>query len=318
MAEKADYYQQKNLNPGDKLRILLNSLETRQSRFKSMNATEALALLNDLDTVYEQLDMLEAGGMDLESERLRFRAILGAVRKNMKSVLKAMGGANALVEHWPKPAPDKDKRWWWYINQRIANQQRQMLRRVATVLIVLLVVVGGIYIALQTVFAPDPDVLARYEAENVAFSAFEQGNIENALISIEDGLATVPQDGSLLMLRGIYQELLGQDEAAFQSYEQAQSVINDPLAFHINRGQNYLRTNQPEKAELDATAAIELNELTAAAWLMLGQSYEMQDKRGEAMDAYQKASEIAEANNDSEIVVMARMALGRMMGNIGP
>ena len=108
MAEKADYYQQKNLNPGDKLRILLNSLEQRQSKFKSMNAAEALAMLNDLDTVYNRLDTLEAGGMALESERGRFQAIKGAVRKNMKQVLKAIGGSTALIEHRPEPAGSRE------------------------------------------------------------------------------------------------------------------------------------------------------------------------------------------------------------------
>ena len=318
MAEKADYFQQKNLNPGDNLRILLNSLETRQSRFKSMNATEALALLNDLDTVYEQLDTLEAGGMALESERGRFRTIKGEVRKNMKRVLKAIGGATALVEHRPKPAPDRDERWWWYINQAVVDQQRQLLRRVATILIVLFLVLGGIYVALQTVLAPSPDVLARFAAENDSFAAFEQGNLEDALVALETGLAIVPEDGGLWMMKGVYQELLGQDEAATQSFEQAQSMINDPLAFHIGRGQTYLRTGQPEKAQIDGVAATELDESAAAAWLVLGQSYEMQDKRGEAIAAYEKASEIAEAKGDSEIIVMARMSLGRMMSSIGP
>jgi len=293
-------------------------LETRQSRFKSMNATEALALLNDLDTVYEQLDTLEAGGMALESERGRFRTIKGEVRKNMKRVLKAIGGATALVEHRPKPAPDRDERWWWYINLAVAEQQRQLLRRVATILIVLFLVLGGIYVAFETVFAPSPEVLARFKAENDAYAAFEQGDIEDALGAIENGLADVPEDGGLLILQGVYQELLGQDEAATQSFEQAQSRLDNSFAFLINRGQTYLRTNQPEKAEADASAALELDESAAAAWFLLGQSFEIQDKRQEAMDAYEQASEVAVANGDDEIVVMARVALGRMMGNISP
>ncbi len=318
MAEKADYYQQKSLNPADKLRELLHSLEERQPKFKTMNATEALTLLNDLDTVYEQLDALEAGGMNLESERLRFRVVQGGVRKDMRRLLKAVGGPNALIEHRPEPALDQERRWWWYINQGVADQQRRMWRRVATILVVLFVVVLGIYIALQTVLAPDPQVVARYEAENNAFAAFEQGSAEDALTAVESGLAIVPGDGNLLMLQGIFQEFLGQDDAAAQSYRQAQSAINNPLAFHIGRGQTYLRTNQPEKAEADAIAALELDDSAAAAWMVLGQATEMQDRRTEAMDAYEQASKTAEANGENEIVVMARMALGRMMGSVGP
>ena len=79
-----------------------------------------------------------------------------------------------------------------------------------------------------------------------------------------------------------------------------------------------MRTNQPEKAETDATAALAMDESAAAAWLVLGQSFELQGKRKEAMDAYEQAGKTAEANGDDEIVVIARMSLGRMMGDISP
>ncbi|MDX1521319.1 MAG: hypothetical protein R3264_06805, partial [Anaerolineae bacterium] len=50
----------------------------------------------------------------------------------------------------------------------------------------------------------------------------------------------------------------------------------------------------------------------ASAWLILGQSLELQGRNLAAIEAYQIASEIAFENGESEIVVLARVALGQL------
>lgn len=122
----------------------------------------------------------------------------------------------------------------------------------------------------------------------------------------------VPTDPGLLILKGVLHEALKQEEQAAQSFEQAKLQI-DPLAhFYLGRAQLYIRTNQSVKAEEDARAALALDDQLALAWLLLGQALESQGKRFESISAYEQAGELALASGDSQIVVLARLALGRI------
>ena len=51
----------------------------------------------------------------------------------------------------------------------------------------------------------------------------------------------------------------------------------------------------------------------ALGWLLLGQALEQQGQRFAAISAYERAGELALDSGQSEIVVMSRMALGRIM-----
>ena len=112
--------------------------------------------------------------------------------------------------------------------------------------------------------------------------------------------------------RGIFLEALGREQESRDSFEQAQQVIDEPVDFYIGRAQYYLRTNQVDKAEADIRIALDSDDTIARAWLMLGQALEVQDKRGEAIMAYQQASDLAVEQGDNEVVVLARLALGRI------
>jgi tetratricopeptide (TPR) repeat protein len=162
------------------------------------------------------------------------------------------------------------------------------------------------------VLAPSPEVLARLEAENSAYEAIDNGEYPQALADIEQGLVKVPGNPDLLLLKGVVEEVLGEDTAAADSFDQAQVGLNSPFYFYLARSQLQLRVGQFSKAEHDARTALELDEKSAGAWFLLGQALESQNKLPEAASAYQKASELGMDSGDNEVVVMARMALGRL------
>ena len=159
--------------------------------------------------------------------------------------------------------------------------------------------------------------VARVEAETDAFNAISAGNYADALVALERGLAVVPNDSNLLVIKGVTHEFLGDEVKAAEIFEQAQAQLDNPAVFYLGRGQIYLRTNQNEKAEADARAALVLDDNVSTAWLLLGQSLEAQGKKLEAVSAYQKAGDIALENGDNEVVVLARLALSRVAG-FGP
>jgi tetratricopeptide (TPR) repeat protein len=313
---KLDYLQQKKLSPADELREILSSLEERQIQVKTMSSEQALNLLRDLDQARTLLQQFESTELDLLPERSRFTMIQARLKKQAPSLLKALGGVTELEKQRPIPAPPQTQ-WWWYVDELVAAQRRRWLRGVMIGLVIALLLVGGLILLFQTVLAPSPEAVARLEAQDQAEAAIVQGSYAEALNFIEAGLAKVPDDPDLLIYKGVVQELLGDEAIARQSFNQAQTKLNDPLHFYLMRSQLNLRIGRAIEAEGDAQAAIGLDQSSAAAWLLLGQALEIQQKIDDAILAYQKASELANVNNDPQIYVTARLALGRL-GGVAP
>ena len=310
---KLEYLHQKKLNLADELREILSSLEERQLAIKFMDSTKALILLRDLDRVYQLFNELAPTGLNLLPEQGRFNSIQSRLRKMASSLLKALGGPEALSDYRPAPPPVRE-RWWWYIHEIVAIRQQRLLRQIVIGAIIVLSTLGGLALAFNTILAPSPEVVARLKAENNAYAAIEAGDYREALALIEQGLATIPNDPGLLIFEGVIHEILGEKSEAGQNFDQARIILDDPFTFHLGRAQLWLRLNRPDKAEPDARAALVIDENSARAWLTLAQALDFQDRNFEAIPIYEKAGQLALENGDNEIVVMARLALSRIEG----
>lgn len=308
---KLAYVQQKKLNPADELRELLKTLEDRRPTLKAMDSTKALTLLRDLDQVDTLFSQLGTTELDLLSEQSRFQAVQSHFKKQAVLILKALGGHEALDEFRPSPPPAQE-RWWWYSDELVAAQKRRLLKQIALATLIVVVIVGVIAIIFKTVLAPSPEAVARMEAENESMAAFDTGDYKLAMAEVEKGLAVVPDDPDLLIIKGVFLEFLGHDEEAAQNLKMAQNNLDDPTTFHLTLAETYFRIGQYSKAEDEARASIELDYRISSAWLILAQSLEGQGRLDEAVEAYQRAGDIAMANGDSEVVVLVRLALGRV------
>jgi tetratricopeptide (TPR) repeat protein len=277
-----------------------------------MNSAEALELLQTLDQAYFLFHQLETAGLNLLPEKGRFDAIQNSLKNKANTILKALGGPAVLAEHRPQPAPERE-RWWWYIHEMVAARNQRMLKRMMLGVIVVGVILGGILLAFETVLAPSPETVARLDAENDGLARFEEGNYQEALAAVEKGLAVVPDDANLLIFKGILEEVLGQEGEAAQAFQAAQAnLAADPTAFYLGRGQLYLRIGEFEKAKADAQQALAIDDKSSVGWLLLGQVFESQNDKFESMSAYERASELALADNNYQVVVLARLGLGRM------
>ena len=308
---KLVYLQGKRLSPADDLREKLSSLEESHLKIKSMDSAQALTLLRDLDGVASQFDQFETSGLDLRSERGRFGTVQGRLSKNVKPLLKAIGGPAVLKQHRPLAASPAEQ-WWWYIDEIVAGQQRRSLRRLMIGLVLVLLLLGGVALAFKTILAPSPEAIARLTAENSADTAIDEGNYRGALVFIEEGLAKVPGDPQLLIFKGVLHQVLGDKAKAERSFVQAQESLNNSINFYLMRAQLYLQLNQPEWAEHDAQAVLTLDKDVARAWFFLGRAFELQGKRDEALQAYETTGELAFEQGENEVYVMARVALARL------
>ncbi|MCG3212501.1 MAG: hypothetical protein FOGNACKC_06171 [Anaerolineae bacterium] len=314
MPTKLDYVQGKKLNPADDLRETLALLEERQAKLKHLSADEALALLHELDRVAELLAALQAHGVDLLPEQARFETVQRQLKQRASVWLKTVGGPARLAGQRAQPVDDT--RWWWALDGLVAANKKRVRRQIGLAGLALALVVAVVIVLFKTVLAPSPEVLARLDAENNAMQAFTADDVPGALASVEQGLAVAVDDPRLLILQGIFQDLLARPPAAQQSFVRAQAVLNNPESFYLLRAQLYLTTDQPNPAEADARAALAVNDNSARGWLLLGQALEAQDRREEALTAYNRAADLAITSGDDEVVVISRLAIGRMSGAI--
>jgi tetratricopeptide (TPR) repeat protein len=308
---KLAYLQGKKLSPADELREKLSSLEESHLKIKSLDSAQALTLLRDLDGVASQFDQFEADGLDLRSERGRFEAVQGRLRERARPLLRAVGGPTVLRQRRPT-ATSPSEQWWWYIDEIVADQRQRLLKRLIIGLVIVMLLIGGVVLAFKTILAPSPEAIARLEAVNSAFAAVDEGNYRGALVFIEEGLGKVPGDPELLIFKGVLHQLLGEEAEVEQSFVQAQENLDNSIDFYLVRAQLYLRLNQPEQAERDAQAVLSLDKNVARAWLFLGQAFELQGKRVDAMQAYETAGKLAFEQGENEVYVLARMALGQL------
>lgn len=310
---KLDHLREKQLSRTDELRAALRGLEERAVKLKSMDSAAAVLLLQDLDRVETLFEQLAAAGSDLTAERGRLESLQGSLEKRAGPLLKAVGGRAALAGHRPRPAPPEE-RWWWYIDRLVAERQRRRYRQIAITVVILLLIVGGLILAFNTVLAPPPEVVARLDAENNAFLAIDEGDLPAALEAVEAGLAKVPGEPELTLFKGVLQENLGQKAEAAATFSQAEAAFSDPVSYLLSRAQLRLRVNQPELAEQDVNAALEIEPELPGAWLIMGQTLELQDRPFEAAQAYQRAGDLALEQGDNEVVVLSRLALARLGG----
>ncbi len=308
--KRLEYTQQKKLTPADELREILTNLERLHPKVKALDSTKALILLRDLDITCQLFEQLNNAELDLESERGRFREVRNQYRRVIGQVLKALGGPTALAEYRPKPTPPRE-RWWWYADEIVAARQQQVRKAIFTSVATVVLIIGAIWLAFKTVLAPDPLVVARYEAEQNSLDLAEQGNYQPALTAVETGLQKVPDSAELMLIKGGIYELLNRETEAQQFFEQAKTRLT-PLPFYLGRAQFYLRTSQYAKMQADTEKVIQLDEKTAAAWLLLGQALEGQHKINEAINAYNQSAIFAADSDESEIVFAARSAVARL------
>jgi len=309
--KKFEYIHQKKMTPADELRQILTDLEKRRLTVKKMDSTQALILLQDFDKVYQFFEQFADSDLNLSSEKGQFRELQGQYRKIIGTVLKALGGSEVLEKYRPTPPPIP-KRWWWYANEIVLARQQQFRRQIFRVVAVMLLIIGGIFLAFKTVLAPDPLVIARYEAEQHTLDATEKGNYQEALLIVEGGLKQVPDSADLILLKGGLYDLLGREAEAKPFFEQAKNRLT-PFPFYITRAQFYIRANKVVKAEADTREAIRIDENKAIAWLLLGQSLEGQEKITDAVAAYQKGADLASEQGESQLVIIGRMAIARLM-----
>ena len=86
----------------------------------------------------------------------------------------------------------------------------------------------------------------------------------------------------------------------------------DSALLRFSLGSEYLGNDQHKLAAEHLQHAVELDPNYSAAWKLLGKAHAVQDCTAEAIDAYRKGIEVAEANGDRQAAKEMTVFLRRL------
>jgi Tfp pilus assembly protein PilF len=185
-----------------------------------------------------------------------------------------------------------------------------MVRRLwqgAALVAAVLAVLYGVY---QRFLAPSPEVTAAFAHRQKSEQALEQNDLNAALREVETAIAAMPAEADQWVLKGVIQSLLGQEQAAGETFAAAEAKLGSRSALLVSRGQRWLLAGRFDAALADAQAAIALDPDSIVGHLVLGQVFERTQQEWKAITAYEQAARLADAQNQPQLAVMARMQLG--------
>lgn len=312
MVKSPFYVQNRPLTRADELRDQLSELEARVGRLGYGLGQDALTIPPLFDTVSAALVSFQAGGQSMRAEEARLEAVSAELRRKATVFLRELGGADALQgarrAHQPDPA-----NWWWFLDQLVADRRWAQLRRL------LRMAGGGVAIILlllvlyQRFLALDPATRERLERQQTAERLALEGDLAGALSEVEQALSIAPGDPGLLTLKGSLQQGLGQRAAAEEAFAAAEAAFGDRRTFLVARGQVYLLLDQAPAALADAEAVIALDPQSPTGYMLLGRAHEWLGNYMEAIDAYEQAATLAEAQGDFQLAGTVRVNLGMLM-----
>lgn len=306
--------RESKVTPADELRDLLTRNEKRVVNLRGQPA-EALALLLDLDRIAELWPELDASGVDLRPEQGRWETLQAQVRRYGPVVvreLRAMGGVPVLrAQHHLSGEAD----WWWYLAEQVQARRARTLARTGMVLGGAAILVVAVYFLIFHVLFPvDPAIKAALEAQAAGEAKIaQQEDYPGALADFRRATEYRPGDPDTWLRVGCVLYLLGDMSGAQENFYRAQVLLADPQTFRLARAPICAQLGEVELAETDLREVIAADPQNATAHYYLSSILEARGELLEALLLVQRAAELAEAQDDIQLVALARFRSGILM-----
>jgi Flp pilus assembly protein TadD len=298
--------------PLDQLRSLLDKVDARIGALETSSTADAVNLLKMLDQIDVLHADLAAAGVDLRAEETRLETIRLTLQRKAGTLLrlvKPQGGLAGLRERRKVNAGA----WWGQLDAYVAEKRRREVRSFLTGVVVLaaiLIVAAFVY---QRFFAPDPQVIARLNYMQKAQTSAQEGKYQEALQSIDAGLAEFPDDGEMLLWQGAILVQLKRQQEAQVAFAAARPTFEDEPSYLIQRSTIRLQAGDFDGGLADSQEAVRIAPDNAQAYLVLGGAYEIRGQATPAIQAYQKSAELAAASKNSQLEAVAKVRLAMLM-----
>ncbi|HQY90833.1 hypothetical protein [Caldilinea sp.] len=302
--------------PAAELRDLLDQAERQVHALDRTTIADYLVRLDRIDALFAQIQTDQAArgpGTDqaLRSEMGRWTDLQEKIERRNTQFVKAantVGGYPALRAQHPPAAGA-----WWHLDAHVAMQRRKKLRQLLqTLAIVAVLALVGAW-AYQTWLAPDPETIAFVSALNTLEQHVDAGELDAALAVAESALQTLPTNTELLVWAAVLSERLGDEAGAGQYNARAQAQLDgNNLQFHLMVGMARFRAGDLDGATDAATLASGIDPEEPQVYFLLGNIAETRGDLSAALDAFDRAATLAEADN-AQLAVVSKMRYGMLL-----
>lgn len=297
----------------DALRELLEESYALAVNMQGAGPQLASQLLYNLDQIAFLIPELEATGVDLRSEHVRWQELQGAVRRHaghLRAELTSSGGLRSLREA-RKTRPSNEQWWWWLDVSASKNIRRRLF--VATVAIVGIValLLGGVW-TFNRLFPVDPAVSAAYGHKLNAENLVVDGKLQEAATELEAAFGLTPDDPDILTMLVALYDLTGQEDKATPILRRLYDNF-PPSIVDSNIAQSYVTAGEVEKALSMSLQAIDEDPKNPQGYLIAGVAYEALGDVHLASRYYQQAADVASVAEDHQVEAFAKIRLATLL-----
>ncbi len=310
-----DYSKFRNEVRAVPLNELLDQLEIDISHVGQGRLIDTQKMLVKMDEAQQRIDDMRQKGLPVKAEAAQFNYLMVSLEKSAKKVLNDLGGMKQL-KLLRQQCPSGQDFQWWHLDKIYVNQWKKSLSKIligAGVVGLLLVVISVVY---DNFLKPDAAVTGKYTHQMNADQYLAQGDLTKALVEINQALDYAPSDADLFVMRGVIQTKLGNIGQANNDFNRAETALGDQVSFLLLRAQSWLTVGDYQSSLADSKKVIREDPASAEGYFYLGRANELLQNYGEAIDAYETASKLAETQGKAELNASIRISLAMLMQTI--
>ncbi|MEE8389621.1 MAG: tetratricopeptide repeat protein [Anaerolineae bacterium] len=295
--------------PVDRLRESLDKAEQSVTSLRGIGP-QALELPHLLDRITDLVGELEATGVDVRAEHVRFEIVQRQLRRRQNHFVAEAG--SAFQEERAAVRPDQD-RWWWFLDEAVAQQRQHQLRRTLTWGLALTFLCGFAWIAYDRFIAPAPELRQSFQHSMAGERLVEEGDLRAALAEFEAAAAITPDDPALWTWQGVTHFEMGELDEAQKAFDTARSLYETESDFLLDRGLVYLRVGDLDAASADVEQVITTDPSAAVAYYVRASVVAEQGDYAAAITDLERAAELAQAAGNSQLEATARVQRAMVM-----
>lgn len=296
---------------------LLDLIEVDLSHIGQGNPENAQKTLLKMDVAYRKIqDMLRAG-RPVTGPATQLDYLTVSLERNARAFVGDVGGSECLAALRAAQSPEPEQRWY-FLEETYRQQVRRKLRTSGIVLGIVVVALVLLIAGYQRFLAPDPIVSAKYSHQMNAEQALMLNEPERALVEVNQALVLGGEDPELIVLRGVIESVLGQTAQSTADFALAETKMADRETFLLMRSEVWMRAGLPDKGLQDAAEVVQNNPSSAQGFFYIGRANELMKNYKVAIDAYNQASLLAEAQGKTELNATIRVVMAMLIQSVPP
>jgi tetratricopeptide (TPR) repeat protein len=277
-----------------------------------IDADQVTDLLYLLDRIANGYQELNESGVDLRPEASRIETVHGIMQEKGPVAVRALWERGGLAQLRAEINPPPEH-WWWYLDQYVAERKKQRVRRLLIGTGITVLVLAVLVTAYMLFLRPDEATRMRYEHVFDAEASLQEADYAAALESYQQAYQIAPDDPEVNLMIGIMYEALDRPAEAADQYAMTEALYETPALFLAMRSQKYSLLGWYDQAEADGLKAIEADDQLPIAYCALASAYEGTIQVREAIDALQTCADLARAQGQDQLYVIAASRLATML-----